>query len=67
MVPLSPWLAKLVLRFSYSKHFIVVCKGYNEDYQNFTELVWQDDKYLCFFDRKTYPKFQLWHISRKGN
>jgi len=39
---------------------IVVCKGYNEDYDNYTELVWEDDKDLDFYDRETYPEFQLW-------
>lgn len=29
---------------------------------NFTELVWQDDKDLCFYDRETYPQFQLWLV-----
>jgi hypothetical protein len=39
---------------------LVVCRGYCEDYDNFTELVWQDDKYLDFYDKNTYPQFQLW-------
>jgi len=39
---------------------IVVCKGYTEDYDNYTELVWEDDKDLDFYDRETYPEFQLW-------
>ena len=40
----------------------VMCRGYSEDLENFTELVWEDDKYLDFGDRETYPQFQLWHI-----
>ena len=30
--------------------------------ENFTELIWEDDKYLDFNDQGTYPQFQLWHI-----
>lgn len=37
-----------------------MCKGYNEDYENFTELVWEDDKDMDFYDEGTYPQFQLW-------
>lgn len=59
---LSPLLAKLVLRFSPFHRIFVMCKGYNEDFDNFTELVWEDDKYLDFYDREAYPEFQLWLI-----
>ena len=37
-----------------------MCRGYSEDYENFTELVWDEDKDLEFYDRETYPQFQLW-------
>lgn len=40
--------------------YLVVCRGYNEDDANFTELVWQDDKGLDFCDRQSYPEFQIW-------
>jgi hypothetical protein len=59
-IKLLPFIAKFVLRLNTSGGIIVVCKGYNEDYENFTELVWQDDKDLNFTDRETYPEFQLW-------
>lgn len=59
---ISPFLAKIILRFNPFGKLIVVCKGYNEDYENFTELVWEDDKYLDFNDQKSYPQFQLWYI-----
>lgn len=39
-----------------------MCLGYGEDFEQFTELVWQDDKDLNFYDRESYPKFQLWYI-----
>ncbi len=59
---LSPFLAKNILRFNLFRRVFVMCKGYNEDYKNFTELVWEDDKYLDFYDKETYPEFQLWII-----
>lgn len=59
-IALSPFFAKLILRFNLIPKWVVVCKGYSEDYENFTELVWEDDKYLTFYDRETYPEFQLW-------
>lgn len=52
--------AKLVLRFNPTARIMVMCRGYSEDYKNFTELVWDDDRYLDFFDRISYPQFQLW-------
>ncbi len=57
-VPLSPLCAKTILRFNPFRRVIVVCNGYAED-ENFTELVWADDKYLDFYDGETYSKFQL--------
>lgn len=67
MIPLTPWVAKQLLRFNPLNHFIVVCRGYNEDYENFTELIWRDDKDLDFYDYDTYPEFQLWHAPRNKN
>jgi hypothetical protein len=61
-INICPFLAKFILRFNPFGRLLVVCKGYNEDYENFTELVWQDDKNLDFYDRETYPEFQLWSI-----
>lgn len=59
-IPLTSFWAKLILRFNPFRRVFVMCKGYSEDYENFTELVWEDDKHLQFYDRKTYPEFQLW-------
>ena len=61
-IPLSPFFAKLILRFNPFSRVFVMCKGYSEDYENFTELVWGDDKNLDFYDRETYPAFQLWML-----
>ena len=44
-------------RFSHS--ILVMCRGYNGDPENFTELIWEDDKDLDFYDIETYPQFQL--------
>ncbi len=62
-INLSPFFAKFILRFipyGLPCHVLVMCRGYSEDYENFTELVWEDDKDLDFYDKKTYPQFQLW-------
>ncbi len=61
-ISLVPFLAKIILRFNPFRRAFVMCKGYCEDYENFTELVWEDDKHLDFHDRQTYPEFQLWII-----
>ena len=42
---LSPYLAKFVLRLNPFDRFKVMCRGYGKDFENFTELVWEDDKY----------------------
>jgi len=60
VIPVPSWLAKLILRFNPLKQVLVVCRGYGEDDENFTELVWEDDRDLEFHDRITYPEFQLW-------
>ena len=59
-IHLSPFLAKLILRINPFRRLLVMCKGYGEDYESFTELVWEDDKYLDFYDRGAYSEFQLW-------
>jgi len=61
-IKISPFLAKLILQLNLFCRVLVMCKGYGEDYENFTELVWEDDKYLDFYDQKTYPEFQLWYV-----
>lgn len=61
-INLSPFLAKTILSFNPFYKIIVVCKGYNEDYENCTQLVWKDDKDLDFYDRETYLEFQLWFL-----
>lgn len=61
-INISPFFAKIFLRFNPFRKILVMCKGYSEDYENFTELVWEDDKDLDFYDKGTYPQFQLWKI-----
>jgi len=59
-VKVSPLIARLVLQFNPFRRLLVMCKGYNDDDENFTELVWRDDKDLDFFDKDTYPEFAIW-------
>ena len=61
-INLSPELAKIILKFNPFARLKIMCRGYNEDLKNFTELVWRDDKDLDFNDKETYPQFQLWYI-----
>jgi hypothetical protein len=59
-MPLCATFAKIILRFNPFKSIFVMCLGYNEDYENYTELVWEDDKCLDFYDKETYSRFALW-------
>jgi hypothetical protein len=61
-INVSPFLAKTFLRLNPFTRIKIMCLGYNEDFKNFTELVWRDDKELNFFEKELYPKFQLWFI-----
>jgi hypothetical protein len=61
-IKLSPFFAKIILRFNPFNRLKIMCRGYSEDLENFTELVWEDDKYLDFNDKETYPQFQLWYV-----
>lgn len=61
-INVTPFLAKLILRINPFRKILVVCRGYSEDFDNFTELVWEDDKDLDFYDKNAYPQFQLWSI-----
>lgn len=62
-ININPFFTKIILRLNPFSKLLVMCKGYNEDYDNFTELVWRDDKNLDFNDKESYPKFQLWFIN----
>ncbi|MDD5638641.1 MAG: hypothetical protein PHO28_01905 [Candidatus Pacebacteria bacterium] len=62
VINLSPWLAKIILHFNSFTRLKVMCRGYSEDLENFTELIWKDDKSLNFDDIDSYPQFQLWYI-----
>jgi hypothetical protein len=62
-INLNPFWAKIILGvipYKLSHKLLVVCRGYNEDFKNFTELVWDDDENLDFYDKEAYPQFQLW-------
>ncbi len=59
-IPLTPQQARAILKHNTSPAITVMCRGYNEDTEQFTELVWADDADLDFEDRVSYPEFQLW-------
>lgn len=52
------------LKLNSFRRLFIMCKGYSEDFDNFTELVWEDDKNLDFYDQEIYPEFQLWLVQR---
>ena len=46
----------------FSKYFndnnlVLVCKGYGDDWENFTGLYWNEDKYISIGD---YNNYKLW-------
>ncbi len=61
-INLLPQIAKIILRINPFTRLKVMCRGYSEDLENFTELVWRDDKDLDFSDQEIYPQFQLWYV-----
>ncbi|MBI2459765.1 MAG: hypothetical protein HYV53_04445 [Parcubacteria group bacterium] len=65
-ITISSFLAKIILRFNPFKNtFLVMCRGYSDDCENLTELVWEDDKYLDFYSKEEYPEFQIWFIPER--
>lgn len=61
VIRIPAFLARFVLWMQqFTRGYLVMCRGYNEDDVNFTELVWEDDKGLDFCDRQSYPEFQIW-------
>ncbi|HPS65180.1 MAG TPA: hypothetical protein PK447_06370 [Ignavibacteria bacterium] len=46
-------------KFFNDKTIVLVCKGYNEEFDMFTGLYWDDDKDLDLSDLN-YSDFQLW-------
>ncbi len=64
VIRVSPLTALIALWFGrFVPSFLVMCRGYSDDDVNFTELIWEDDKNMGFFDRETYPEFQIWSKS----
>ena len=59
-ITLSPFWAKIILMLNPFKKLLVMCKGYDGDDENFTELIWEDDKYIDFYDKEWYSQFELW-------
>ncbi len=60
VIPLTPQQARAILKHNTSPAITVMCRGYNEDIEEFTELVWPEDADLDFDDQLSYPEFQLW-------
>ena len=50
------WLTSLLA----DNHVVLVCKGYNDDYDLYTGLDWGEDRNLDLANDKSYEDFQLW-------
>lgn len=63
-IKVSRFLAKPILFLigiiGCNKKVILVCKGYGEDYELYTELCWEEDKELDFLHDRVYKDFKLW-------
>ncbi len=62
--PLHRRLARTFLWLRTAPFVFVMCRGYNEEDDVFTELVWEDDRDLEFRNKDSYPEFQLWIFPR---
>lgn len=49
----------LLSNFFNDNNFLVVCKGYDGDYDSYTGLYWDEDKDIDIKDSE-YFDFQLW-------
>lgn len=59
-IKIPPFSVRLFLRFlsfSRSSNFLIVCKGYGEDWENYTEVGWDEEKDL---DVGLYKNYQIW-------
>jgi len=59
-LPLTREQARTILLSNTSPRMLVMCRGYNDEDDMFTELVRGDDDELDFEDEVSYPEFQLW-------
>ncbi len=62
-IKVSRILAKpilFLLKILGCQKILLVCKGYGEDYELFTELCWEEDKELDFKNDTQYQDFRIW-------
>ena len=63
MIKINRLIAKpimFLLHLFRCKDIILVCKGYGDDYELYTELSWCCDKELDLFRDPAYEDYQLW-------
>ena len=59
-VPKLRFLIRFILwlfHFFNDNNFVLVCKGYDNDWKYYTGLYWEDDKDNYFID---YEDFKIW-------
>lgn len=62
-IKINKYCVRFLLYLSYflpQNKVLMVCKGYGEDYELFTQLNWEEDNELDFVNDKQYEDFQLW-------
>lgn len=67
-ISINRHLAKVILYLTKNindNKIVLVCKGYDEDDDNYTGLYWPDDKDLDFSSDETYFDFQIWYSFKK--
>ena len=56
-------LSKIVLwttSFANDNYLVLVCKGYGDDYENYTGLYWDEDRAIDLIRDAVYEDFRLW-------
>lgn len=53
-----------ITNFFNDNKIILVCKGYNEDYENYIGLYWDEDKDMDLSDN-VYEDFRIWIFFKK--
>lgn len=57
-ISIFKFLVKPILWFSHflnDNYFVLICKGYDDDFENFTGIYWRDDKENCL----NYEEYNL--------
>lgn len=62
MIKTNLLFARMFILLNPFEKLILVCKSYDEDYSNYTELVRRDDLYNVLL-KNNYSDYQIWKIN----